>query len=434
LIKKLHLKVMKGKNSKEKLSAQELNSFTNSFASFNKITQSLQSAYRSLEEKFENLNQKLEQANRELRQSLAEKDRISNYLNNILESVTSGVLAINLDGKVTLFNRAAEEMLGYKSDEVLGRPYQEIMAKEDKGDCTATYLLRSKSSVVNQEKEIYARDGRKIPVGYSITLLSDSEGELIGAVEIFFDLTKLRQLEEEVSRVKTLAALGEMAATVAHEVRNPLGGIAGFAALLDRDIPEEDERKRLVKKIIQGVEILNRTVINLLNYTRVVKLNPTEVDLVKLADEAVAYFNMDISQKMKNITIQRNYPDRRLVCRLDTEQFRQVVLNLLYNAAQSMPDGGKITFTVNDTKSKDGVGISEEKIILEISDCGVGMNKETQAKLFTPFFTTREEGTGLGLSTVKKIVEAHRGDIHIQSELGKGTKVRVILPKGITLV
>ncbi|HEX9916965.1 MAG TPA: ATP-binding protein, partial [candidate division Zixibacteria bacterium] len=85
-------------------------------------------------------------------------------------------------------------------------------------------------------------------------------------------------------------------------------------------------------------------------------------------------------------------------------------------------------------KSKDGVGISEEKIILEISDCGVGMNKETQAKLFTPFFTTREEGTGLGLSTVKKIVEAHRGDIYIQSELGKGTKVRVILPKEITLV
>ncbi|MCJ7508916.1 MAG: ATP-binding protein [candidate division Zixibacteria bacterium] len=425
---------MKGKNSKEKLSTQELNSFTNSFASFNKITQSLQSAYRSLEEKFENLNQKLEQANRELRQSLAEKDRISNYLNNILESLTSGVLAINLDGKITLFNRAAEEMLGYKSDEVLGKLYPEIIGKNIKEECAATYLLKSKGSVVNQEKEIYARDGRKIPVGYSITLLSDSEGELIGAVEIFFDLTKLRQLEEEVSRVKTLAALGEMAATVAHEVRNPLGGIAGFAALLDRDIPEEDERKRLVKKIIQGVEILNRTVSNLLNYTRVVKLNPTEVDLVKFADEVVAYFNMDISQKMKNITIQRNYPDRRLVCRLDTEQFRQVVLNLLYNAAQSMPNGGKITFTVNDAKSEDGVEAIEGKIVLEISDCGVGMNKETQAKLFTPFFTTREEGTGLGLSTVKKIVEAHRGDIYIQSEPGKGTKVRVILPKGITLV
>ena len=105
---------MKEKNSKERLSTQDLNSFTDSFSSFNKITQSLQSAYRSLEEKFENLNQKLEETNRELRQSLAEKDKLSNYLHNILGSLTSGVLAIDLDGKITLFNRAAEEMLGYR--------------------------------------------------------------------------------------------------------------------------------------------------------------------------------------------------------------------------------------------------------------------------------------------------------------------------------
>jgi PAS domain S-box-containing protein len=432
---------MKGKNPKEDFSTNRkdaqssvptrLDSFTNSFASFNKITQSLQVAYRSLEEKFENLNQKLEQTNRELRQSLAEKDKISNYLNNILESLTSGVLAINLDGNITLFNRAAEEMLGYKSDEVLGKSYAEIIGKGTKEECTATYLLKSKTTLVNQEKEICTKDGKKIPVGYSISLLSDSEGEIMGAVEIFFDLTKMKQLEEEISRVKTLAALGEMAATVAHEVRNPLGGIAGFAALLDRDIPEEDERKRLVKKIIQGVEILNRTVINLLNYTRVMKLNLNEVDIVKFVDEVVGYFNMDISQKMKNITIERNYPDRKLVCRLDIEQFRQVVLNLLYNAAQSMPDGGKITFTVDDAKSKDEVDTDREKVILEIADCGMGMNSETQAKLFTPFFTTKDGGTGLGLSTVKKIVEAHRGDIHIQSELGRGTKVRVRLPKEV---
>jgi len=423
---------MKGKNSKEKLSTHQLSSFTDSFASFNKITQSLQAAYRTLEEKFENLNQKLEQTNRELRQSLAEKDRISNYLNNILESLTSGVLAINLDGKITLFNRAAEEMLGYKADEVLGKHYLEIMGREAKEEHTATHLLQSKRSLVSQEKEVCAKDGRKIPVGYSISLLTDSEGGSLGAVEIFFDLTKLKQLEEEISRVKTLAALGEMAATIAHEVRNPLGGIAGFAALLDRDIPEEDGRKRLVKKIIQGVEILNRTVINLLNYTRVVKLNLNEVDMVKFVDEIIAYFNMDISQKMKNITIQRDYPDRKLVCRLDIEQFRQVILNLLYNAAQSMPDGGKIAFSVSDVAG-DQSDVFEEKIILEISDSGVGMSRETQDKLFTPFFTTKEQGTGLGLPTVKRIVEAHRGDICVESELGKGTKVRVRLPKEISL-
>ncbi len=424
---------MKGRNPKERLSEREIDSFTESFASFNKITQSLQAAYRSLEEKFENLNQKLEETNRELRQSLAEKDRLSNYLNNILGSLTSGVLAIDPKKNITLFNRAAEEMLGYRSDEVLGKPYSEIMGKNLKDEYTAACVLDSRGSVVNQEKQLCAKGGRSIPVGYSISLLSDNEGGVLGAVEIFFDLTKLKKLEEEITRVKTLAALGEMAATIAHEVRNPLGGIAGFASLLDRDLPEGDDRKRLVKKIIQGVEILNRTVISLLNYTRAVKLNPSQVDFIKFVDEVVGYFNMDISQKSKNIVIQRNYPDRRLVCRLDTEQFRQVVLNLLYNAAQSMPNGGKIVFTVDQTESKDQAGVKEEKIILEISDSGVGMDSQTQSKLFTPFFTTKENGTGLGLPTVKKIVEAHRGEINIQSELGKGTKVKVRLPKEIGL-
>lgn len=420
---------MKDKNFKENLSEEELASFTNSFASFNKITQSLQSAYRSLEEKFENLNRKLEETNHELRQSLAEKDKISGYLNNILGSLSSGVLAIDLDGRITLFNRAAEEMLGYKSEEALGKAYMDILGKGAKQERTAVHRLKLKTSLLNQEKELVAKDGRKVPVGYSVSLLCDSEDNVLGAVEVFFDLSKIKQLEEEVTRVKTLAALGEMAATVAHEVRNPLGGIAGFAALLDRDIPEGDERKRLVKKIIQGVEILNRTVINLLNYTRVVKLNLNEVDLVKFADEVAAYFEMDISQKMKNITIQRDYPNRRLSCCLDVEQFRQVVLNLLYNAAQSMPNGGTITLSVNDSPSEDKNNFAKEGMIIEITDSGAGMSKETQAKLFTPFFTTRDEGTGLGLSTVKKIVEAHRGNIDIQSELGKGTKVRVKLPK-----
>jgi two-component system sensor histidine kinase PilS (NtrC family) len=157
-----------------------------------------------------------------------------------------------------------------------------------------------------------------------------------------------------------------------------------------------------------------------------------EVDLVKFADEVAAYFEMDISQKMKNITIQRDYPNRKLNCCLDVEQFRQVVLNLLYNAAQSMPNGGTITLSVNDSPSEDKNNFAKEGMIIEITDSGAGMSKETQAKLFTPFFTTRDEGTGLGLSTVKKIVEAHRGNIDIQSELGKGTKVRVKLPKEIS--
>ncbi len=406
------------------LSEEELSSFTSSYAHFNKITQKLQKAYRALEEKFEKLNLRLEQTNKELRQSLAEKDRISNYLNNILESLNSGVLAVDLNGRITLFNRAAEEILGYKTHQVLGKPYMKIMGKKVSKELTPLHTLKKKVSHLNEEKEIEIKKGKKIPLGFSTSLLTDSEGNHLGAVEVFFDLTHIKNLEEEVTRVKTLAALGEMAATVAHEVRNPLGGIAGFAALLERDLEPDDPRKRLVNKITEGVEILNRLVINLLNYTKVVKLNPQKLDFIKFLNDTVNFFKIDLSSKAKNVAISKHFPKEKVECWIDPEQFRQVILNVLRNSVQALTEGGKID-VYSSSKSLRG----EDKVVLKISDNGEGMSPETQEKLFTPFFTTKDGGTGLGLPTVKKIVEAHKGFVGIKSEPGKGTTITVSFPR-----
>jgi PAS domain S-box-containing protein len=403
------------------ISEEQLEGFTESFASFNKITQKLHFAYKNLEEKFEDLNLKLEKTNRELRQSLAEKDRASNYLNNILESLTSGVVAINIKGEITLFNRAAEEILGYKTDEVLGRQYGEILGNGVKEMMTLPFTLKSRKSHINEEKEVFTKEGKKIPLGFSTSLLTDGENNVLGAVEVFFDLSKLKQLEEEVTRVRTLAALGEMAATVAHEVKNPLGGIRGFADLLDRDLEESDPRKKSVEKIMEGVETLDRIVVSLLNYTKAIRLDFHQVEFISFIDESIKFFEIDLAHKKKKINILREYPERALLCRIDPEQFRQVILNLLHNATQAMPQGGTIRVKVNEEK---------KRVVLKISDTGMGMSKATLDKLFTPFFTTKEHGTGLGLSTVKKIVEAHRGDIKVESELGKGTTVIV----GLSLI
>jgi PAS domain S-box-containing protein len=400
------------------ISEEQLEGFTESFASFNKITQKLHSAYKNLEEKFEDLNLKLEKTNRELRQSLAEKDRASNYLNNILESLTSGVVAINPKGEITLFNRAAEEILGYKTDEVLGRQYGGVMGSEVKEEMTLPFTLKSRRSHVNEEKEVLTKEGKKIPLGFSTSLLTDNDNNVLGAVEVFFDLSKLKQLEEEITRVRTLAALGEMAATVAHEVKNPLGGIRGFADLLDRDLEGKDPRKKSVQKILEGVETLDKIVLSLLNYTKPIKLDSHQIEFINFIDEVIKFFEIDLVREKKRIHINRKFTEKMLLCRIDPEQFRQVMLNLLHNATQSMPHGGTI-----------GVEVNEEgkRAVLKISDTGMGMSKATLEKLFTPFFTTKEHGTGLGLSTVKKIVEAHRGDIKVESELGKGTTVFVRL-------
>ncbi|MCK4224355.1 MAG: PAS domain S-box protein [candidate division Zixibacteria bacterium] len=417
------------------ISEEQLEGFTESFASFNKITQKLHSAYKNLEEKFEDLNLKLEKTNRELRQSLAEKDKISNYLNNILESLTSGVVAINLKGEITLFNRAAEEILGYKTDEVLGRKYGEIMGKEVKEKMTLSFTLKSKRLHINEEKEVLAKGGKKIPLGFSTSLLTDGDNHILGAVEVFFDLSKLKELEEEVTRVRTLAALGEMAATVAHEVKNPLGGIRGFADLLDRDLEEGDPRKKSVEKIMEGIETLDKIVLGLLNYTKPIKLDLHQVEFISFMDEVIKFFEIDLEREKKKIDIVRKYPERTLLCRIDPEQFRQVILNLLHNATQAMPHGGRIMVQVNEEREGRGtpqnslrIHPEAKKIVLKISDTGTGMSKATLDKLFTPFFTTKEHGTGLGLSTVKRIVEAHRGDIRVESEIGKGTTVFVSLP------
>ena len=434
------------------ISEEQLEGFTESFASFNKITQKLHSAYKNLEERFEDLNLKLEKTNRELRQSLAEKEKISNYLNNILESLTSGVVAINLKGEITLFNRAAEEILGFKTDEVLGRKYEEIMGKDVEEKMTLPFTLKSRRSHVNEEKEVLTKWGKKTPLGFSTSLLTDGDNNVLGAVEVFFDLSKLKKLEEEITRVRTLAALGEMAATVAHEVKNPLGGIRGFADLLDRDLEGSDPRKKSVEKIMEGIETLDKIVLGLLNYTKPIKLDLHQVEFISFMDEVIEFFEIDLEREKKKIDIIREYPKKALLCRIDTEQFRQVILNLLHNAIQAMSHGGRIMVGVSEIPPKAGneeglvlkarpegkgtaaprnslrVHPEGKRIVLKISDNGTGMSKATLNKLFTPFFTTKEHGTGLGLSTVKKIVEAHKGDIKVESEIGKGTTLFVSLP------
>ncbi|UCB53273.1 MAG: hypothetical protein JSV10_04115 [Candidatus Zixiibacteriota bacterium] len=256
-------------------------------------------------------------------------------------------------------------------------------------------------------------------------------GELRAAFE---DLgRRLRRAEEDVLRAKRLAALGEMAAVVVHELKNPLGGIRGFAELLDRDLEEGDPRKRSVRKIMQGVETMDRIVKSLLDYSKPVKLSPRKVEMAEMIDEAISFFAMDDSQRKADIRVTKNYCQDDLWCQLDTEQFRQILLNLLHNAAQAMTEGGEIRVDLGpDAQETDhGPGGTDETILLKISDTGTGMNKATLEKLFTPFFTTKQEGTGLGLSTVKKIMEAHKGEIQVQSEPGRGTTVTLKLPRAL---
>ena len=406
-----------------KTDAQLEEAFTDSYILFNETTRKYMEAYKQLEEQFEYLNVKLEETNKELRKSLEEKDRVSNHLNNILESMSGGVLVVNLEGNITIFNQAAEAITGRSQEEVLDRPYEELFGQVVDREMSVLYTLKSGTGLTNREKDLKRADGRNIPLGFSTSLVRDNEGNVLGAVEVFNDLTEVKRLEAELQRVHTLAALGEMAATVAHEIRNPLGGIAGFAALLERDLEVQDPRRRLVHKITEGVARLNRIVSSLLTYTRPLKLNAHPVDLVELVEEATAFLEIDLKRTRDNITIKRLYPDTSLVRSIDPEQFQQVILNLVQNATQAMPDGGDVEIEVY-ASGEPGAA----QAVLCIRDAGVGMSPDVQDKLFTPFFTTKEDGTGLGLVTSKKIVDAHGGQIRVDSQPGSGTSFFISLP------
>jgi PAS domain S-box-containing protein len=394
------------------------------------VAQQLNVAYQDLQTQIENLNRQLAQTNLELRQSLAEKDRMCCYLKSILESLDQGVIAVDLSSRVVAFNRAAEEILGKTAEGVMGKAYDEIWIQRTDEEFSLPAILKTGETHKAGEKDIEAKKGEKIPLSFSQTLLKDAQGESFGAVEVFSKRDDPESADDEMTRMKTLAALGEMTAVVAHEIKNPLGGIRGFAELLDRDLKQGDPRKKSVQKIIQGVEALNKIVGSLLAQSRPIKLNLRRVEMAGFTEEAISFFQMDSSNQKPDVRLVKVFPREKLHCNLDTEQFRQAVLNLLRNAVQAMPQGGEIKVQLSRMAEDAGfrIKVDEQMVVLSISDTGMGMSRQVQEKAFAPFFTTKEGGTGLGLFTVKKTVEAHGGQIRLESQPGKGTTVKLGLP------
>jgi PAS domain S-box-containing protein len=397
---------------------------------FHLIAQQLNAAYQDLHDRVEDMNRQLGQTNLELRQALAEKDRMSNYLAGILESLSQGVVSVDLRGRIAAFNLAAEKILGVKEKDAVGKPYAEVFGRETHEKFGLPHLLKTGQTCSGGEKQIEKEGGEKITVSFSNALLKDTQGEVLGAMEVFSPKVESKEPAGDMAHVKTLAAVGEMAAVVAHEIKNPLGGIRGFAELLDRDLEEGDPRKKSVAKIIQGVEALSKILAKLLDQVKPVELDLKKVEMVGFTEEALKFFAMDSANQRPNIRMVKNYPQEQLHCNLDAEQFRQTLLNLFHNAVQAMPDGGEMKIELSRGRGLPGCPseANEETAVLEISDTGIGMSSEIQKKIFTPFFTTKHGGTGLGLFTVKKIVEAHSGEIRLESRPGKGTTVRLTLP------
>ncbi|MDB5051122.1 MAG: atoS 1 [Fibrobacteres bacterium] len=386
------------------------------FQWFNDNVAKLEGAYKDLGVKFDKISQELEEKNQKLEASFSETDRVENQLRSVLESLDSSVVMIDTEERITLFNRSAERIYAMKPEDALGKSYAEVFRTQADAHFPLIETLRHQRNLLGHEKYWKIGGGGK-PIGYTTSVVKNRDGKVLGAVEISTDLTNIKQMQNQMQHAKTLAALGEMAATVAHEIRNPLAGIGGFAGLLERDLEGDDPRRALVKKIVQGVSSLNKIVSNLLVYTRHMELNLQRVDFIEWMEEILNYAEIEIAKENKDIAIARDYRFERMEARIDPEKFQQVFLNLIFNAIQSIEGKGRITIRA-DLDEKDFLRIA-------IIDDGKGIPKDIMDKIFNPFFTTKEQGTGLGLAIVQRIVTLHGGTITVTSEPGRFTRFEI---------
>lgn len=376
----------------------------------------LEDAYRELMSRFDRISRELEDKNRELTAALDENERVRNQLRSVLESMDSAAVMVDTDARITLYNAAAEKMFGVPAGQATGASYHDVFSEMTDADLPLLQTLKDGNAKAGGERYWKVGETYK-PIGFTTSLVRDPQGQVLGAVEVASDLTEIKRMQQRMQHAQTLAAMGEMAATVAHEIRNPLAGIGGFAGLLERDLEIDDPRRALVRKIVQGVSSLNKIVSNLLVYTRPMELNLHRVEFTHWMDEILRYAEVEIAKENKPIEIVRDWAFASLPIRLDTEKFQQVFLNLIFNAIQAMPGQGVLTLKA---------AMDEEGWLrIGVCDTGLGIAPANLDKIFNPFFTTKEQGTGLGLAIVQRIVALHGGQLSVISEVGKGTEFQV---------
>ena len=342
--------------------------------------------------------------------------RIKAFSDNVVENMPIGLLAMDTDRRIVSFNQTAEWVLQVKAREVLGKKADIILPRPL--ECLAGEL-ETEDEVIEKEIECPVADGRRIPMDVSVSRLEDDDGTSMGHIILFRDLTEIQELKREVERSQRLASLGRLAAGIAHEIRNPLSSIKGFATYFReryRDVPEDQKTAEIM---VQEVERLNRVIGQLLEFARPMSVRKRATSLQTVIQHSLKMIERDA--QAKNINIKMNLSPEVQEVSIDPDRINQVFLNLYLNGIEAMEDGG--TLSVDLYPDEDG-----RQIKIAVSDTGTGINKEDLVHIFDPYFTTKQSGTGLGLAIVHKIIESHKGEVKVESEPETGTTVTIILP------
>ena len=341
--------------------------------------------------------------------------RIRAFTDMLISSLPVGLIATDSLGNIRICNQSAEEITGVQEEKAIGHPPQEVLP----ASLADTLRQPSTDSNTVQQKEIVLTDGtdRKRSLLLAGLSVVDSEDRYAGNMLLIQDLSQVKELEEELRRNEKLAALGKMAAGVAHELRNPLSSIKGLALLLKSRFKENSSDQNTADTLVQEVERLNRSIGELLDYARPHKLQTMRISLVPVLQKAMSLVRMDA--EAMGISMETEFADHLPLVEADQDKLNQVFLNLFLNSIQAMEKGGVLSLRTS---------VENGCVICSIRDTGCGIDPQYTSRVFDPYFTTKSDGTGLGLAMSAKIMEEHGGTIEFASVAGSGTIVKVGLP------
>ena len=345
------------------------------------------------------------------------------FFRHIVSGMRNGVLAITRDGRLALINDEAYRIFGVTSrPEDLGRPIGLVL--KDHPDVVRVLTGAFDLHLLPNRVEMRLKPSNRV-IGYTVTFVPDDTGRVVGAAMFFKDLTRVEQLEERERLRDRLAAVGEMAAVIAHEVKNPLAGIEVMAGLLRRKIPDVPDAQSVLTDIIKEAKMANSIVQEVLDFVRPIRLQVEHTTVNDAVQGAIQL--ADTKARRGDVKVSVAIPDGLPQIQADQHQLTQVFTNLLMNAYEAMGGTGHVSITASRLRLEDGADPSEA-VLVQVADDGPGIPPDVAEKVFDPFFTTKPQGSGLGLAIVRKIVDAHDGRIDMRTAVGQGTTIRVTLP------
>jgi two-component system, NtrC family, sensor histidine kinase PilS len=338
----------------------------------------------------------------------------------IIQSIRSGLITTDLEGNIFIFNTAAEEITGYKAEQMRGRTIFSLFGNIEQSIVPSLEAKFEGEQPPRFETDIITPEGFAVRVGYSISPLYSETGETSGLIITFQDLTEIRSMEESVRRKDRLAAVGRVAAGLAHEIRNPLGAMRGAIQVLESSFQKDTPQASLMEIVLRESDRLNKIITNFLSYARPRVSNFSEIDVREAINDTFTLLRHSPDVKESHV-LKFDQPDEEILISADPTQLKQIFWNLARNSIHAMPGGG--------TLAVETLNLPNKRIQILFSDTGCGMSPEQVERLFEPFSESTTGGTGLGLSIVYQIVRDHGGTINVRSREGEGTTITVELPQ-----